>query len=132
MDIPLKLLGTNAAAGYLTERGVRRKPATLRKERCFGTGPTFRVLNGRPFYIEPDLDAWIEERLSVPMRSNAERALIEASGVAVTPGGRGMELAADGVTAVDATASKTANVLGLRVRHRAAGPPDPDLPPAAA
>jgi hypothetical protein len=29
-------------------------------------------LNGKPLYIDPDLVAWIEERLSVPVGSTSE------------------------------------------------------------
>ena len=74
------LLDTGAAAGWLTARGVRRAPSTLRKLRCIGSGPRYRVLNGKPYYIEPDLIAWIEERLSAPLRNSSERAAVSPVG----------------------------------------------------
>ena len=75
------LLDTEAAAGWLTARGVRRAPSTLRKLRCIGGGPRYRVLNGKPYYIEPDLIAWIEERLSAPLRNSSERAAVSPVGM---------------------------------------------------
>ena len=67
-----RLLDTRAASKYLEEKGVSRTEKTLRKLRCLGGGPTYRLLNGKPFYTEPGLDAWVEERLSAPMRSTSE------------------------------------------------------------
>jgi hypothetical protein len=66
------LLDTVAAADWLDRHGVRRSPATLRKLRCLGGGPRYRKLNSRPYYTEPDLIAWVEERLSVPVGSTSE------------------------------------------------------------
>jgi hypothetical protein len=66
------LLDTAAAAGWLTSRGVRRSPLTLRKLRCLGGGPAYRLLNGKPFYTADALGDWIEERLSRPYRNTAE------------------------------------------------------------
>ncbi len=68
------LLDTAMAAQWLTAHGIRRSPLTLRKLRCLGGGPVYRILNGRPYYNEPDLIAWIEERLSPPQRSSSEFA----------------------------------------------------------
>lgn len=62
-----RLYDTAAAARWLATRGVRRSPQTLRKLRCVGGGPRFRRLNRQPYYREPDLAAWIEERLSAPV-----------------------------------------------------------------
>jgi hypothetical protein len=67
-----RLRDTVAAAAYLRDRGVKRSPATLRKLRCTGGGPRFRRLNGKPYYTEPDLDDWIEERLTAPIGSTSE------------------------------------------------------------
>jgi hypothetical protein len=66
------LLDTPAASAYLARHGVRRTPATLRKLRCVGGGPRYRTLNGKPFYIEPDLVDWIETRLSPPLGSSSQ------------------------------------------------------------
>jgi hypothetical protein len=66
------LLDTAAAAQWLTAHGIRRSPLTLRKVRCLGGGPTYRLLNGKPYYTEPDLVAWIEARLSAPLRNSSE------------------------------------------------------------
>ena len=66
------LLDTLSAARRLTELGASRSPATLRKLLCTGGGPRFRRLNGKPVYTMADLEAWIEDRLSEPVASNAE------------------------------------------------------------
>jgi hypothetical protein len=67
-----RLLDTATAAQWLTAHGVHRTEKTLRKLRCIGGGPKFRRLNGKPFYIEPDLTEWVESRLTAPMRSTSE------------------------------------------------------------
>jgi hypothetical protein len=66
------LLDTIAAAKWLDARGVRRTPATLRKLRCTGGGPRYRLLGQKPYYTPDDLATWIEERLSPPVRSTSE------------------------------------------------------------
>jgi hypothetical protein len=66
------LLDSGAASQWLTAHGVRRTPKTLRKLRCTGGGPRFRRLNGKPYYTEPDLVAWVESRLSAPLGSTSE------------------------------------------------------------
>jgi hypothetical protein len=63
---------TISASRWLTRHGIRRSPLTLRKLRCTGGGPTYRLLNGKPYYIESDLLAWVEARLSAPMGSSSE------------------------------------------------------------
>jgi hypothetical protein len=68
-----RFLDTAAAAAWLTDRGVRRTPATLRKLRVTGGGPRYRHLNKRAYYTATDLAAWLEERLSPP-RSNSGEA----------------------------------------------------------
>jgi len=73
------LLDTVAAAQWLTAHGVKRTPTTLRKLRCCGGGPAYRSFNGRPYYTERDLDAWIEERLSPPVGSTSEADAAKAS-----------------------------------------------------
>jgi hypothetical protein len=67
-----RLLDTVAAAAWLTRHGVRRTPGTMRKLRCLGGGPHYRTLNGKPYYIEPDLAIWVEQRLSAPVSSTSE------------------------------------------------------------
>lgn len=66
------LLTTERAAEKLSELGIRRTPATLRKLRCLGGGPPYRTFNGRPYYTEDDLVTWIEEGLSEPRRNSSE------------------------------------------------------------
>jgi hypothetical protein len=74
------LLDTDRAAEKLAQKGVRRSPKTLRKLRCVGGGPIYRLLNGKPYYTESALDDWIESRLSMPRRNSSERAAPAAAG----------------------------------------------------
>jgi hypothetical protein len=67
-----RLFDTVAAAEWLTMRGVRRSPNTLRKLRCTGGGPAYRTLNGKPYYTEDNLAEWIRARLSRPIGSTSE------------------------------------------------------------
>jgi hypothetical protein len=67
-----RLFDTVAASRWLAERGIRRTPQTLRKLRCLGGGPRFRLLNRRPYYTEADLARWIADRLSAPLGSTSE------------------------------------------------------------
>jgi hypothetical protein len=70
---PLFLLMTQGAVEKLRENhGLSYSPATLRKLRCLGGGPAYRIFNGRPFYTEADLAAWVEQGLSEPRRSSSE------------------------------------------------------------
>jgi hypothetical protein len=69
------LYDTNEASRRLREKhNVTRSPKTLRKLRCVGGGPVYRLLNGKPVYTDPDLDTWVEEHLSPPLRNSSERA----------------------------------------------------------
>jgi hypothetical protein len=79
------LLDTATAAQWLTEHGIRRSPLTLRKLRCLGGGPTYRLLNGKPLYTEADLIAWIEARLSAPLRNSSEATKLAAASPAGAP-----------------------------------------------
>jgi hypothetical protein len=69
-----RLFDTAAAARWLTDHGIRRSPITIKKLRSIGGGPSFRVLNGRAYYTEPDLVAWVDEHLSAPRRSTSSPA----------------------------------------------------------
>jgi hypothetical protein len=79
------LLDTAAASHWLSARGIRRSPATLRKLRCIGGGPTYRLLNGKPYYTDLDLGAWVEERLSAPLRNSSENAAVGVAPPAGAP-----------------------------------------------
>jgi hypothetical protein len=69
MDV---LLDTSAAAQWLTTHGVRRSATTLRKLRCIGGGPMYRLFNSKPYYTEGDLAAWVKARLTFPVGSTSQ------------------------------------------------------------
>jgi hypothetical protein len=74
-----RLYETTAACGRLKEMGVKRAPTTMKKLRCTGGGPKFRMFGGKPYYEEADLIAWVEEGLSAPVRNTSEAAAAAAA-----------------------------------------------------
>jgi len=64
----LKYRNRKQATAYLRDNGIPCGDLTLAHHATAGTGPQFRY----PVYTEDDLDAWIEARLSAPVRSPAE------------------------------------------------------------
>lgn len=65
-------LDRNGAADYAKAKGVPLSPNTLRKLACVGGGPKFRKFGRRVLYSPSDLDAWIDGRLSGPLRSTSD------------------------------------------------------------
>jgi hypothetical protein len=63
------------ATSYIRERGIPIGDNFLAQAASDGSGPPFRYSGRHPIYIEDDLNVWIEERLSTPVRSPAERQL---------------------------------------------------------
>jgi hypothetical protein len=62
------------ASQYLYERwGIEAAPKTLANLSSDGKGPVYsRVGNGRVTYLQTDLDAWAESRISPPASSPTE------------------------------------------------------------
>lgn len=72
-----KLLRRKAASEYLHEvHGLDRAPSTLAKLAVIGGGPVFRRVGRVPFYEQNQLDAWVESKLSPPMRSTSDLASV--------------------------------------------------------
>ncbi len=69
-------LSRSSAAQFLTENGLPIAPATLAKKAVDGSGPPFRIGNGRAFYDTEDLLAWAEAQLGPKFRSTAERSTV--------------------------------------------------------
>ena len=65
----MKYLTRKQATAYLRENGVTSGDFLLAHLAVTGEGPQFRYWGRRPIYSEQDLDAWIESRLSPPVRS---------------------------------------------------------------
>jgi hypothetical protein len=61
------------AARFLTENGLPIAATTLAKKAVQGSGPPFRIGNGRALYDPADLLAWAEAQLGPKLRSTAER-----------------------------------------------------------
>ena len=64
---------TPGAAWYLG-----RAQVTLRKWRCQGEGPEFRLINGRAYYDRETLAAWVHSHASCRSTSAATVALTAA------------------------------------------------------
>lgn len=60
---------------YLLEKhGIPIALATLNKMATTGGGPAMRYAGRIPLYDIEDLDRWVQERLSQPVRSTSGRA----------------------------------------------------------
>lgn len=66
-----KFLDRNEAAQYLTDRGLRYSKNTLQKLACVGGGPVYRCFGLRAVYLQADLDAWVDAKLSAPRHSSS-------------------------------------------------------------
>jgi hypothetical protein len=71
-QLPFRL-NRQEAARYLTEAGLPIAATTLAKKAVNGSGPPFRIGNGRALYDADDLLAWAEVQLGPKLRSTAER-----------------------------------------------------------
>jgi hypothetical protein len=70
--VPERLFRREEAAEYLQGRGVPITRQALAKMAVVGGGPLFRKIGKWPLYGPDDLDSWIAEKLSAPVRSTAE------------------------------------------------------------
>ena len=68
------------AAEFICARGLIVSKNTLQKYATVGGGPVYRRFGNRAVYTPADLDAWIEQKLSDPIRSTSETPPL-ASGV---------------------------------------------------
>lgn len=73
-------LRTEQAAVYLTERGLRRSPKTLAKERVIGGGPEFSYMGHTPVYRPEKLDEHINVRLTGPCKTTSDPRRLLAVG----------------------------------------------------
>jgi hypothetical protein len=61
------------ASAYLREwHGISRTPATLASLAVRGGGPLFRKAGRIPLYTQADLDAWVAEITTAPVRTTSE------------------------------------------------------------
>ena len=66
-------LRRRAAAEYIRIRwGIPCSEKTLAKLACIGGGPIYRLFGRIPLYLNVDLDAYAEAKLSKPVRSTSE------------------------------------------------------------
>ena len=74
-NVPRPRLRRSEVPAYLIEKhGIPIAVATLNKLASIGGGPTMQYAGRIPLYRPEDLDAWAEQRLSVPVASTAGRA----------------------------------------------------------
>jgi hypothetical protein len=62
----------NAAAQRIRKAGIPCTPGTLANMASDGTGPIYRVISGRCYYLDADIDAWIATRISGPIRKASD------------------------------------------------------------
>lgn len=72
--MPQKYRTRREAALYIEERGLKISPKTLQKYATVGGGPIYQIFGNRAVYTDPDLDAWVDAKLSPPRRSTSEAA----------------------------------------------------------
>src|SRR5258705_12757039 len=73
-EASVQYLNRKQATAYIRERGIPCGDNFLAHQAVDGTGPQFRYSGRHPIYVEEDLDAWIEARLTAPVRSPSEAA----------------------------------------------------------
>ena len=54
-------------AQRIRDRGIPCTDGTLANMASDGTGPIYRVIAGRCFYLDADIEAWIASRISAPI-----------------------------------------------------------------
>ena len=69
-----RYLSRAETADYLKSRGLPTAKTTLQKYATVGGGPRYRRFGNRAVYLQSDLDAWIDSKLSAPMESTSEGA----------------------------------------------------------
>jgi hypothetical protein len=79
----VKFIDRSTATDYLRrDRGLRLTANTLKDRAHRGTGPRFRIINGRALYLHADLDAWVDEQMASGeprRRVNLDRAATQAA-----------------------------------------------------
>jgi hypothetical protein len=68
-----RLRRRDVPAYLATQHGVEIAYATLEKMATVGGGPAMQYMGRIPLYSTEELDRWVQERLSAPVRSTAER-----------------------------------------------------------
>lgn len=74
----MKYRNRKQATEYLQQNGIPCADHTLARMAVTGEGPEFRYSGRHPVYDEATLDAWIEARLTAPVRSPSEAAAAAA------------------------------------------------------
>lgn len=75
MTIQKPRLRRKEVPAYLSEKhGVDVAMSTLEKYATNGGGPVMQYHGRIPLYRVEDLDAWVNDRLSAPVRSTSERS----------------------------------------------------------
>ena len=75
-------LNRKLATDYLRQRGIKCGDSRLAHLAVTGDGPEFQYEGKFPIYTEEALDAWIESRLSAPVRSPSEAAAASSEAAA--------------------------------------------------
>jgi hypothetical protein len=76
----VQYLTRKQAAEYINAMGFPCSVKTLAKYACLGGGPEFRKFSRFVRYETHALDAWVEEKLSAPMRVTQPRGSLDGAG----------------------------------------------------
>jgi hypothetical protein len=68
-----------AAQRIRTVHGIACEASTLSKAATYGTGPTYRLINGRAAYLDADIDAWAQSKIGRPIRRAADALVAEVA-----------------------------------------------------
>ena len=60
------------ATKYLNDRGIQLGENFLGQAASRGGGPLYRRLGKQALYLRSDLDAWIDTKISRPLRSTSD------------------------------------------------------------
>jgi hypothetical protein len=66
-------LSRSAAAHFLSENGLPIAATTLAKKAVNGSGPPYRIWNGKATYEADELLSWAEAQLGPKLTSTAQR-----------------------------------------------------------
>ena len=62
--------------------GIPCQPSTLANKATKGTGPVYRIISGRAYYLDEDTDAWAVSRVGRPVRKARDSSVVEPPKVA--------------------------------------------------
>lgn len=69
---PKRRTRQEAAKRIREVHGIPCMPSSLAQHATYGTGPLYRLIFSRAFYLDSDIDAWVASQVGKPIRLAAE------------------------------------------------------------